>query len=236
MTYELIILTITATSIAFLHTLLGPDHYLPFIMMARAKKWSLNKTLWITLLCGIGHILSSIFIGIIGITLGVSVKKLEAIESFRGGLAAWALIAFGLVYFVWGLRRAARKRPHTHRHYHESENNHVHNHAHTNEHLHIHEKGTKDITPWILFSIFIFGPCEPLIPLLMYPASKSSLFGLITVACVFAIVTITTMLGVVITSSFGINLLPFGKLERYTHAIAAVAICCCGLAIQFLGL
>ena len=233
---ELLILTITAASIAFFHTLLGPDHYLPFIMMARSKKWSLNKTSWITLLCGIGHILSSILIGVIGITLGVAVKKLEAIESFRGGLAAWALIAFGLIYFVWGLRRAVRKRPHTHRHYHESENNHVHNHSHTKEHLHIHEKGAKNITPWILFTIFIFGPCEPLIPLLMYPASKSSLFGLIMVVCVFAIVTITTMLGVVITSSFGMNLLSFGKLERYTHAIAAASICCCGLVMQFLGL
>lgn len=236
MSHELLILTITAASIAFFHTLLGPDHYLPFIVMAKSKKWSLNKTTWITILCGIGHIGSSVLIGFIGVALGVSVKKIETIESFQGGLAAWALIAFGIVYFIWGLRRAVRNRPHTHHHYHEAENNHVHSHDHNREHLHIHEKETKNITPWVLFTIFIFGPCEPLIPVLMYPAAKSSIFGLVTVTSVFAIVTIITMLTVVITSSFGINLLPFGKLERYTHALAAATICCCGVGIQFFGL
>jgi len=25
---------------------------------------------------------------------------------------------------------------------------------------------------WALFLIFVFGPCEPLIPLIMYPAAK----------------------------------------------------------------
>jgi hypothetical protein len=44
------------------------------------------------------------------------------------------------------------------------------------------------------------------------------------------------MLGVVIISSFGINLLPLGRIERYAHVIAAVTICCCGLAIRFVGL
>ncbi|MGR3317318.1 MAG: urease accessory protein UreH domain-containing protein [Candidatus Anammoxibacter sp.] len=236
MTHELLILTITAASIGFFHTLFGPDHYLPFIMLSKAKKWSLNKTSWVTLLCGTGHIFSSVLLGVVGVALGFSIKRLEAIELFRGGMAAWALIAFGLVYFVWGLRRAIRNKPHTHKHYHESDDSHVHSHSHNKEHLHVHEKESKNITPWILFTIFVFGPCEPLIPLLMYPAAKSSYLGLITVTCVFAAVTLSTMLGIVISSSFGINLLPFGKLERYTHAIAAASICCCGLVIQFCGL
>lgn len=239
MSHELLILSITAASIAFFHTVLGPDHYLPFIMMARSKRWSMNRTGLVTVLCGAGHVASSVLLGIIGITLGFSIKKLDAIESFRGGLAAWALIAFGIVYFAWGLRRAVRNRPHTHKHDHGHKGNHSHKHSHERDHLHVHETreaGEGKITPWILFTIFLFGPCEPLIPLLMYPAAKSSHVGLATVAGVFAGVTIVTMLGVVIVSSFGVNLLPFGKLERYTHAIAAATICCCGLAIQFFGL
>ena len=94
--HELIVITITAASIGLLHTLLGPDHYLPFIVMARARKWSLVKTTCITALCGAGHVLSSIILGIIGIALGISINKLGAIESFRGGLAAWLLIALEL--------------------------------------------------------------------------------------------------------------------------------------------
>ena len=234
---ELLILTITAASIGFFHTLLGPDHYIPFIVMSRAKKWSLFKTGLITFFCGLGHILSSVLLGMIGIALGIAVTKLELLESFRGNLAAWALIAFGLVYFIWGLRQAIRNRPHTHLHTHLSENKHDHNHVHAEEHLHVHnEEKTQNITPWILFTVFVFGPCEPLIPILMYPAAKNSIFGLIWITCIFGAVTIMTMLSIVIISTLGVTLLPFGRLERYAHALAGATICICGMAIQFLGL
>ncbi len=234
---ELIVITITAASIGLFHTLLGPDHYLPFIVMARARKWSLLKTTCITVLCGVGHVLSSIILGIIGIALGISINKLGAIELFRGGIAAWLLIAFGVGYFVWGLFRARRNRPHVHWHAHEDMSSQIHKHTHSKVDLHVHKgEGVKNLTPWILFTIFVFGPCEMLIPLLMYPAAKSNIFGLVLAVGVFGLVTIMTMLGIVVLLSFGTNLLPMGRLERYTHAIAGATICLCGIAIQFLGL
>lgn len=207
------VLYITAASIGFIHTIFGPDHYLPFVVMSKARRWPLAKTGLITFLCGIGHIMSSVVIGVTGIILGIAVMKLEALEAFRGNLAAWALIGFGLAYFVWGIRRALKNKSHTH--------------------LHIRKK---NITPWILFTIFILGPCEPLIPILMYPAAKSSILGLVWVAAIFGAVTITTMLGIVMALSFGVNLLPLRRIERYTHALAGLTIFLCGAAIQFLGL
>ena len=62
-----VLLAVTAAGIGFLHTLLGPDHYLPFIMMARAGNWSRLKTYVVAGLCGVGHVGSSIVIGAIGI-------------------------------------------------------------------------------------------------------------------------------------------------------------------------
>lgn len=233
---ELTVLMITAASIGFFHTLFGPDHYLPFIVMAKARKWSILKTSWITLLCGLGHILSSVVIGLVGIALGITVSKLNAVESFRGGLAAWMLTAFGLVYFIWGIRRAVKNRPHTHWHAHSNQTEHLHPHKHSDDHLHVHDAEKGNITPWILFTIFLFGPCEPLIPLLMYPAAANSLWGLVLITGIFGSVTIITMLSVVIISSWGINFLPLRKLERFTHALAGGAILACGLAIIFLGL
>ncbi|MBU0533401.1 MAG: sulfite exporter TauE/SafE family protein [Candidatus Omnitrophica bacterium] len=237
MTPELTVLVITAASIGFFHTLFGPDHYLPFIVMAQARKWSLPKTSLITFLCGLGHVGSSVLLGMVGIALGVAVGKLEFIESFRGNIAAWMFIAFGLVYFVWGLRQAIRNKPHTHMHLHSDGDSHTHEHKHQTEHLHPHEK-TKavNITPWIIFTIFVFGPCEPLIPILMYPAAKSSIFGMVLVASVFSAVTIATMVSIVLVSTFGVNFLPMKKLERYNHALAGAVILMCGVAIQFLGL
>jgi sulfite exporter TauE/SafE len=237
MSSELPVLAAAAASIGFFHTLLGPDHYLPFIVMNRAGKWSLRKTAVITLLCGAGHVLSSVVLGIIGIVFGVALAKLEVIESVRGSLAAWLLIAFGLLYFVWGMRRALKQKSHEHPHVHAGGIQHVHVHNHSAEHVHIHNrKGTKNLTPWILFTIFVFGPCEPLIPLLMYPAAKNSIPGLVIVTAVFGIITVVTMMGVVLVSTFSANLIPTARLEKYTHAIAGAAICLSGMAIQFLGL
>jgi len=237
MSHELSVLLAAAASIGFFHTLLGPDHYLPFIMMSKAGKWSLRKTAWITFLCGIGHILGSALLGVIGVAFGVAVTKLEALESFRGNIAAWAIIAFGLVYFVWGVRKSMRNKPHRHLHSHEDGIIHEHSHTHHHEHLHVHgEEETKSITPWVLFTIFVFGPCELLIPLLIYPAAKGSLWDLILVTTTFGVVTIVTMMSVVLLSVFGIKCIPASKLERYTHALAGVTILLCGVSIQFLGL
>lgn len=228
MTNEIILLAGTAASIGFFHTLLGPDHYLPFIFMAKARKWSMFKTSWVTVACGIGHVGSSILLGIIGFTFGIALGKLELFEGFRGDLAAWAFVLFGLAYFIWGLQRAIVNKPHKHRHLHTDGTIHMHEHSHSNEHDHVHKK---NITPWILFTIFVLGPCEPLIPVLMYPAAETSTSGMVFIAVIFAVVTIATMLGIVLLATYGFNFIKFGKLERYTHALAGAIVLLSGIAI-----
>jgi len=237
MTQELSLLIITTLSIAFIHTLAGPDHYLPFIVIAKAKKWSLTKTAWFTALCGVGHVGGSVILGFVGIALGVAVGKLELFEGVRGSIISYIFTAFGLVYFVWGMRRAIRNKPHKHIHYHSDGDSHLHEHTHHQEHLHVHEKNNKiNLTPWILFTIFVFGPCEPLIPLVMYPAAKHNYKELILVTVIFSIVTITTMLTLVLLTSFGIKLLPMKAMEKYSHALAGGTIFLCGLGMLFMGL
>lgn len=234
MTPELVALVITAASIGVGHTLLGPDHYLPFVVLARARGWSRPFTVLVTTLCGIGHVGSSVVLGMVGIALGIAVARVEGIESARGDIAAWLLTAFGLVYMVWGLRRAARHRTHSHVHAHADGETHVHLHDHEQAHLHPHDHGreTPSLTPWVLFTIFVFGPCEPLIPILMYPAAADSAFGVALVAGVFGAATILTMLAAVLLLSFGLSRIPTRGLERYSHALAGLAIFLCGVAIH----
>jgi sulfite exporter TauE/SafE len=232
------ILLLTAVSVGFLHTLLGPDHYLPFLFFARSLRWSRTKTLWITFLCGIGHVLSSVALGALGIALGLGLAYLKLIESVRGDVAAYLLIAFGLVYGAWGLRRALRNRPHTHTHLHPDGAVHAHFHTHHEEHMHVHgapEKVTS-LTPWVLFTIFVFGPCETLIPLLMYPAARRSIMGMVAVVTAFTIATVGTMLVTVTLVLSGIERIPLGKIERYSHALAGGALALCGVTIRFAGL
>ncbi|MEA3494700.1 MAG: sulfite exporter TauE/SafE family protein [Bacteroidota bacterium] len=233
MTEEIKILSLSVASIAFLHTLMGPDHYLPFIVLSKARKWSWIKTTWITIVCGIGHVGSSIAIALIGVALGFGISKINGIEGLRGNLAAWAFVIFGLIYFLWGLWRVYNKKTHKHIHLHKKGHIHAHSHTHEDEHNHTHNK---NLTPWILFTIFVLGPCEPLIAIVVYPASEGNTLGLITVIAVFSFVTILTMLSIVLLAFFGINFLPLKKFEKYTHAIAGATILLSGLAILFLGL
>ena len=233
MSPELWTLTGLAAFLGFFHTLIGPDHYIPFIMMAAARGWSRTKTALITLLCGIGHVASSVILGMVGVAVGMAVTKVEGIESIRGDIAAWALLAFGLVYMIWGIRQAYKNKLHTHRHVHTDGSTHEHEHTHQQEHTHIHAEAKKtSITPWALFVVFVLGPCEVLIPLVMYPAAEKNLLGLALVTTVFAIATIGTMLTMVLIATYGFSFLPLKRMERYSHAIAGATICLCALAIH----
>ncbi len=236
MTSELTILAATAASLGFVHTITGPDHYLPFIVIGRARGWRLRRTLLTTAICGLGHVIGSVVLGLVGIGLGLAVGRLEIIEGIRGELAAWLLISFGLIYMAWGVRQAVRNRPHSHPHFHADGSSHTHHHNHHAEHTHVHEEKKSNLTPWALFVIFVLGPCEPLIPILMYPAAHASIGGLVLVTGIFAVVTVSTMLGMVFLAEKGIALLPLKKLERFAHVLAGMAIFSSGLAIRFLGL
>jgi len=246
---EIWVLAGTAASLGLVHTIIGPDHYLPFIVISRARHWTLRKTLFVSFLAGLGHILSSVVLGFVGIALGIAVARLEGVESTRGEIAAWLLIGFGLAYFVWGMRRAWKDKPHTHAHLHGHDVAHEHPHGPehgAHEHVHSHEKAEHahlhgeekkaNITPWVLFTIFVFGPCEPLIPLVMYPAARHSTAGVALVAGAFGLVTIATMLVIITAASWGTRFVRLGKLERYSHALAGLMIFVSGLTVQFLGL
>ncbi|MCU0455088.1 MAG: sulfite exporter TauE/SafE family protein [Bacteroidales bacterium] len=236
MNESITLLSATAVTLGFVHTILGPDHYLPFIVLGEARKWNLRKTMLITFLCGLGHVLSSVVLGLAGIAAGISVNKLVNVESFRGNIAAWLFIAFGLVYLVISLRNLLRKKKHTHSHFHSGGEVHQHEHNHLSSHTHVHENGSKSLTPWILFLIFIFGPCEPLIPVLMYPAAQNNIHGTILVSVLFSVVTIATMMAVVLAFKLGLSKINLKPLEQYSNVIAGAMILLSGLAIQFLGL
>lgn len=237
----------TALTVGVIHTLIGVDHAIPFIVLSRAQKWSLYKTWWITGLCGLGHVLSSVVIGAVGIGLGVAVSKLEWIESQRGSLAAWTLIGFGLAYTVWGLYRGWRSRSPAHLHADGTVHSHPsgpsHEHPHEDGHTHHHHGprvvgGFVEATPTVgaLFVVFVLGPCEALIPLLMVPASQNDPGLVAAVVAVFGVATIATMLTVVTLGYYGIRARVFDVLERHAHTAAGLAIALSGIGIQLLGI
>jgi len=143
-----------------------------------------------------------------------------------------------LIYMLWGIRNAIKNKPHKHIMSDGNEVWHDHNKHHEeaadNHHNHT-EKNSIHRSFWPLFVLLVLGPCEPLIPLIMYPSVNSGMMSVILVAIVFSVCTIATMLFCTAVVLKGVNMIPMKKIERYAHALAGFAVLMCGLAIQILG-
>lgn len=225
---------VAAGAVAVAHTALGPDHYLPFLMLARARGWSRARMLSVTLACGAAHVISSALLGVVGLAIGAGVGWVQQAEGVRADWAAWMLVAFGVAYLLWGLRIAFRRRrgltPHAH-------GGHVHIHA-GGGHAHGHTAGGRDhpSTFWALFMVFALGPCEPLLPLFVVPASRGDWGLAVATGGVFGVFTLISMAALVLIGHAGVARLPLAPFERWSHAAAGAVVTASGLAILVLGL
>ncbi len=205
---------IAALLTAVLHTIMGPDHYLPFVAISKSRNFSLKKTLFWTFACGIGHIASALLIALVFIYFShwLSTEEFSWIEDNRGNIAAYALIGLGAAYLLWAIRHRLQ-------------------HKHDKHHHHLPQPDEKkNISVWILFIIFVLGPCEALLPILT-ASSVLGAFAVISSTIIFSVATIATMTIAVTCCLLGINALHFNRLENYAHEIASGTIMACGIAI-----
>lgn len=213
-TLTLLLLTALATGVV--HTLLGPDHTVPLIALARDRRWSVKKTLVLTLGCGLAHLGSALAVAGAAVAFGVSLGSLGLTEPLLGRLAAWILIGFGFAYAAWGLKRAfgPRLAPET-----------------------TGPKGPRTPLAWVLFLVFVLGPCEPLVPLVMVPGAQGDLVATALVVATFGVATLATMAVTVVGVTFGLGRLPRIRwVDRFGTVVAGSAIGASGLAVAFLGL
>jgi hypothetical protein len=89
---------------------------------------------------------------------------------------------------------------------------------------------------WALLTLFILGPCEPLIPLFILPASRGDWSSAILIALIFGTATVSTMVGMVVLGLAGLQKIRLGPLERWSHALAGGIIAVSGFAVVALGL
>lgn len=92
---------ITGFTVAFAHAAL-PTHWLPFVLAGRGQGWDKPKTLWVTALASLGHVLFTTVLGVLVVFLGIKV------EGWLGGafplIVGGILIAFGAFYLVRQMR------------------------------------------------------------------------------------------------------------------------------------
>ncbi|HAM63225.1 MAG: hypothetical protein A2Y20_06765 [Firmicutes bacterium GWF2_51_9] len=224
----------TAAFIGTVHTVIGVDHYLPFVALSKANTWTMRKTMIVVFVCGVGHVLSSVLLGFAGIALSASLSTLVDLESVRASLATYFLIGFGLLYTLWALRNLYKHKEHTHtvdgriivHDHHET--------ASVEDHLKSQKKSQTTI--WGLFILFVLGPCEPLIPILMYPAATQNVGALLLVTVTFTVCTIGTMLAMTYVLLKGMDIVKLSGLHEYSHALAGSAVALCGILMLTLGI
>ena len=221
----------TAILTGLLHTVAGPDHYLPFIAISKSRGYGYFKTVLWTVICGIGHVGSALLLAL-GFLLFAEVltqARLEWLESWRSSIAAYAMIGMGAALILHSLHRRWKHHPHMHRHVHADGTVEVHTHSPSE----MHDTGT--LSYWVVFIIFVLGPCEALLPLLTAAAVLGTA-SVIWVSLVFSLVTVATMVAMVTSGRFGLNMLRFPCLEKFAPEIAGGTVMACGLAIACLGL
>lgn len=208
-------LAATAAGVGALHSV-APDHWVPFMALARARGWSAVRTAEVTLLCGFGHVTASVVLGAIALVLGR--EMLEAFGARLESVAGLLLVGFGLAYGLWGLRRAVAERLHGHAHSHFD---------------HVHDPSRASVLG--LFLLFSADPCVRLVPI-MLAAAPLGFSRFVALIVIYEVATLGTMVTIVLAARAGaFRSLQAAWLDRYGDAVAGALIVVTGVAVAVLG-
>jgi hypothetical protein len=197
----------TGLLVAFFHAAL-PTHWLPFVLIGRGQGWGAGKTLTVAAGAGVGHVLSTMALGVLLTGAGI------AFEERFGGLSPWLvaglLVGLGLFYLV----RQALRRPH-----------------HPDAKPRLFTSDRAAIVA--LFTLVTLSPCEAFIPVYV-SGIHYGWPGFLLLSLVLAAATILGMVLFTGVSILGAQRLPLGVLERYEAGILGGALCALGIGILVL--
>jgi hypothetical protein len=207
-------LAATAATVGALHSL-APDHWVPFAAVGRARGWTGARTARVAAVCGFGHVTLSALLGLVAAWIGLEV--LETLGRSLESLAGMLLIAFGIVYGLWGARRAAGERLHGH------------SHAHYD---HVHDPSVMSVGA--LFVLFTVDVCVAVIPLVM-AAVPLGIARVAALVLVYEAATVGTMVALVLPAHAGARVFKAPWLDRYGDALAGGLIVATGVVVSVLG-
>lgn len=106
------ILALSAAFVGFIHSL-SPGHWLPVVLIVKARKWDLAQAALGAFIAAAGHIFVSVGLGFIGLVIGKEffAPYLHELEEHSGMI----LIFFGLAYAVYS--RFSHRHCHGHEHH-----------------------------------------------------------------------------------------------------------------------
>ncbi len=222
-------IAITGFGIAFFHAAI-PTHWLPFVLTARAQRWSKLKTIAITAFAATGHATFTATLGLLVALLGIAIS--DRIGIWFPRLAGGVLILFGLFYLVRQLSG------HTHTHLHSfvrPAHSHEHDHAHECEHAHAPKRKqllTKTDLAAVssLLLLLTFSPCEAFVPFYV-TGVRYGWRGFTLLTAILTIGTIAGMVAFTFLALTGIEQVKLRSFEKYEAAVMGVLLCVVGVLI-----
>lgn len=195
---------------AFLHAAL-PTHWLPFVLVGRAQRWTLGKTLATVATAGLAHVATTAVLGGLLVAAGLALD--QWIAGIMPHISAVMLFAFGGFYLVKAtLRRQVPVTP----------SGHV---------LELAEPAISHAAAfWGLVALLALSPGEVLLPIYLSSAHEGPMaLGLLTLA--FAVGTIAGMGVFTLLARAGASLLKLEKWARYEGAILGLTLIGLGLLV-----
>jgi cytochrome c biogenesis protein CcdA len=199
------ILALSAAFVGLVHSL-APGHWLPVVLMAKARRWPLKTALLGALIAASGHIFLSIILGVVSIWIGA--HFFSQYESEIERYAGLALAVFGLAYAAFAFFRHSSCHGHTH---------------HGPD-----PKGKK--APFLFLFSLGFSPCVAVLPVFAAAASEGSLVTVITLIA-FAIGVLISLLGATLVVSLGLIKLDHPLLEHYGDVITGMGVAILGVVL-----
>lgn len=232
------LLIMTAGATALFHTLI-PDHWLPFVLVARAQRWSLRKTFATTLISAVFHITLSLGLGVAALYVGKEflVSVGERIEAFAG----WTVAFFGVVYTLYFLVGGGQ-----HQHYFPGHGEH-----HPVEDYHGDRGDTEGAgpsrphilnrhlgdRPWgalALAAVVGLNPCVLAIPV-VFATIAEGLWARLAVMTSFALTSVVVLVTASVAGYHGLRQVRLGFLNRYGEVVSGLLLTFIGLLMVWLG-
>ncbi len=201
---QALLLVGAVAGVGVLHTLM-PDHWVPIALLARQRGWSKAETAEAAFQAGVGHVVSTLAIGVLVWIAGVAFA--HRFGALVEGAGSVALIAFGAWFAVAGWRELRHSPP---------ESGH--------EHAHPHAASGRTGLLIILGS----SPMVEGIPA-FFAAARYGAALIALMAFVFAASTIGTYVALCLFSIAGLGRVRLGALERYGEVLSGVLIALVGV-------
>jgi len=203
---ETVGLTIGALLISVAHAFL-PTHWLPFVLVGRARKWTKRRIMAVAAVAGLGHVLATIVLGFFIFLLGF--KMAEHVGHWVHLISGLFLIGIGVLFCV---------------------NHFLHHHHHHGPHE--KEFVTDRAAILSLFGLMTFSPCEAILPVFL----AAGTVGWQTVLPLLAIIFISTvgvMLTLVFLTASGMERVKSKLLETCEYLVVGLILIVLGALVIF---